>query len=195
MYLIDGDAMKERVGDLYRDNQVELPYLAAVCEAVRMEAEVPAIPRDWIRDRMLFGDPYTSKCCWKVLKEWDEEKRAAWREQGLCKDCGGPLEDERFRTCRLCRKIHRVLMRERRDRMMSEGRCVRCGKVKENPKLLNCAKCSLLRDEQWRKRAGARKAAGLCVRCGKPAADKPKGGKYVECAECREKYAMARGGI
>ena len=37
---------------------------------------VDAIPVDWLRERMLNGEPKESKAAWRVLKEWNARKEA-----------------------------------------------------------------------------------------------------------------------
>jgi len=45
------------------------------------------------------------QACNAALAEWARERREARRKQGLCPDCGGPLEPDGFRQCWFCRTV------------------------------------------------------------------------------------------
>lgn len=52
---------------------VDYSTVLDVLEWIADAPTIPAIPMDWLRDRMLEGDPEESKAAWRVKKMWDKE--------------------------------------------------------------------------------------------------------------------------
>ncbi len=44
----------------------------------------------------------------KTGAQYMAERRAAWKEKGLCVVCGDPKEDPDYKCCRGCREIRRL---------------------------------------------------------------------------------------
>lgn len=73
-YLIDAQALRDKVDGYYKRNNVNLSYQLIVYEATgpQMSPRVDAVPVEWLRTLMLEGEPEVSKAAWRVLKAWQE---------------------------------------------------------------------------------------------------------------------------
>lgn len=124
------------------------------------------------------------------------EKR---KSQGLCIDCGGPLDRDGVR-CVKCRKIKSQKEKERRDWYSSHGICPRCCKNDIMGDETICPECTAsesnntlknrnrekynLYQKKWQKaNYQLRKEKGICTRCGKRKAMDG----YFTCRICRAK--------
>ena len=70
MRLIDADALnrelQQRVGSPTEDKLYEVNL--SIIEAPTIDA----IPVEWLREAMLFGEPEESKAAWRVMKLWEK---------------------------------------------------------------------------------------------------------------------------
>ena len=108
----------------------------------------------------------------------DRRRRRAWREAGLCTNCGhNPPEDGRS-VCEPCREAGREAARARYAARRAAGLCTRCARPAFGGSS-RCGRCAALEAERTppgrqraasRKRYARRRARGMCVDCGVPSA-------------------------
>lgn len=79
--LIDGDAMKARVRELYARGKVDIDYLKIVVEAVSMEPEVEQKRGKWIYHDYPWRE--CSECQWA---------HSAMRRYRYCPNCGAKMD-------------------------------------------------------------------------------------------------------
>ena len=108
----------------------------------------------------------------KSNRDYAARKRAAWKKQGLCIDCGG-TPSKGFVKCDTCRDKSKVLYRRR----IRQGVCTTCRNPTEDGKVV-CQACRMKEKERYTKRKGA----GLCHKCSAPARE-----GSVLCDICAEK--------
>lgn len=74
MRLIDADALnkmlQERVGSPTDDKLYEVNL--CIIDAPTIDA----VPVDWLRELMLYGEPEDSKAAWRVMREWERGQEA-----------------------------------------------------------------------------------------------------------------------
>ena len=125
--------------------------------------------------------------CREVNRQSHVRTRAYRKANGLCKNCGKPLDDLKHVTCGACRAMERKKYKkggseeykrwyyEKRE----QGRCVSCGGWAV-PGRSRCEKCAKLGNEstmrsdpgheKFKLMRQERVKNGLCIDCGKPAA-------------------------
>lgn len=123
------------------------------------------------------GKPYGGRVpelCRRADRAWDRRRRQAWRDAGLCSNCGrNPPEDGRS-VCEPCREARRAIARRRYAARRAARVCVRCAE----PAVGGSSRCSrhaALEAERVsterkraadRKRYSRRRAQGRCTDCG-----------------------------
>ena len=127
------------------------------------------------------GKPYRGRdpdLCRHADRAWDRRRRRAWRDAGLCTNCGrNPPEDGRS-VCEPCREARRAIDRRRYAARRATGACVRCSEPAVGGSS-RCARHAALEAERVsperkkaadRKRYARRRAQGRCTDCGVHAA-------------------------
>lgn len=128
------------------------------------------------------------------------------KEQGLCTNCGQPL-DRDGSLCQSCREKKTQYGNETRHFLQSIGLCPRCGKEEIYGDEKMCQFCKIkmteynriyiasrrkhtmqVHNDYARKRYAEHSAKGICTRCGKRKADKG----FKQCGICREKQKEQR---
>lgn len=115
------------------------------------------------------------ECLAKQAKS-ERIKRRAWKENDLCRNCGGPLTDE-WKICGPCREYRKA----RTERWRETGACALCGNPTRGHRQ-QCDECNAKRSAYARKRSRMLGAKGLCKRCGKV----PHEPGFSECKPCRD---------
>ena len=127
------------------------------------------------------GKPYAGRdpdLCRRADRARDRRRRRAWRDAGLCSNCGrNPPEDGRS-VCEPCREAKRAVDRRRYAARRAAGVCVRCSEPAAGGSS-RCARHAALEAERVsperkraadRKRYSRRRAQGRCTDCGVHAA-------------------------
>ena len=127
------------------------------------------------------GKPYGGRdpdLCRRADRARDRRRRRAWRDAGLCSNCGrNPPEDGRS-VCEPCREAKRAVDRRRYAARRAAGVCVRCSEPAVDGSS-RCARHAALEAERVsperkraadRKRYSRRRAQGRCTDCGVHAA-------------------------
>ena len=127
------------------------------------------------------GKPYAGRdpdLCRRADRARDRRRRRAWRDAGLCSNCGrNPPEDGRS-VCEPCREAKRAVDRRRYAARRAAGACVRCSEPAIGGSS-RCARHATLEAERVsperkravdRKRYARRRAQGRCTDCGVHAA-------------------------
>ncbi len=127
------------------------------------------------------GKPYRGRdpdLCRRADRARDRRRRRAWRDAGLCSNCGrNPPEDGRC-VCEPCREAKRAVDRRRYAARRAAGVCVRCSQPAAGGSS-RCARHAALEAERVsperkravdRKRYARRRAQGRCTDCGVHAA-------------------------
>ena len=99
------------------------------------------------------------------LREQGKNRRAAWKEQGLCSCCGGKREDLKYKMCIDCRMRYK-LARHKRERENgtakkprgADGRCWQCNRAPAMKGKRLCAECytkkiKIIDESGWKKGA------------------------------------------
>ena len=132
-------------------------------------------------------EPGKKRCakCAELRNRQQRELTQTYKAAGNCSRCGGPLDDDRHKTCAKCREYaakFREMSKARLKAMYHErkdaGMCVRCGLTWAEPGKTCCQKCldkgkieKKRYDPNGDKRRALRefrKANGLCIDCGRP---------------------------
>ena len=121
------------------------------------------------------------------------------RDNGLCQDCGKPL-DRKGARCIKCNQKLKEYLHKREEDLIGRGVCVSCGKVKAQAGKKLCEMCAAKHSEttmrnrkkeqynkhhaeyarrKWKERI----ANGICPECGKRKVDYG----FKSCGICREK--------
>ena len=135
------------------------------------------------------GKPYGGRdpdLCRRADRARDRRRRQAWRDAGLCTNCGrNPPEDGRS-VCEPCREARRAVDRRRYAARRAAGACVRCSEPAADGSS-RCARHAALEAERVsperkravdRKRYARRRARGRCTDCGVHAA------RTARCPAC-----------
>ncbi len=114
-----------------------------------------------------------SDLCRRADRARDRRRRRAWRDAGLCSNCGrNPPEDGRS-VCEPCREARRAIDRRRYAARRAAGACVRCSEPAVDGSS-RCARHAALEAERVsperkkavdRKRYARRRAQRKCVDC------------------------------
>ncbi len=124
--------------------------------------------------------------CRRADRARDRRQRRAWRDAGLCSNCGrNPSEDGRS-VCEPCREARRAIDRRRYAARRAAGACVRCAEPAVDGSS-RCARHAALEAERVsperkravdRKRYARRRAQRKCVDCSIPVAG------TARCPDC-----------
>lgn len=132
----------------------------------------------------------------REIKRRTHERRIA---EGLCTQCGKPLDDRAHKTCEACRQrnyakrsdLDREANKARYEAYLEKGICPGCGQRWAEPGHTYCAGCLAKNRrsqkknpenaEKKRQMVRRRRENGLCVDCGRPAIP----GRQC-CARCRD---------
>jgi len=107
-------------------------------------------------------------------RAWDRRRRRAWRDAGLCSNCGRNPPEDGCSVCEPCREARRAVDRRRYEVRRSAGLCVRCSEPAIGGSS-RCARHAALEAERVsperknatsRKRYVRRRAQRRCVDCG-----------------------------
>lgn len=133
--------------------------------------------------------------CAEQVRESNRRRRARWKAEGRCHQCGGELKDDGYVTCENCRgkrgKKKRLDAKARWQARKDAGMCAQCGKRWAEAGKTMCKPClKALKDRERRNdpdhakkyaRRQARIDAGKCIDCGRKVEPGNK-----RCNRCRE---------
>ncbi len=123
------------------------------------------------------GKPYGGRdpdLCRRADRARDRRRRRAWRDAGLCSNCGRNPPEDGHSVCEPCREARRAIDRRRYAARRALGVCVRCAEPAVGGSS-RCARHAALEAERVslerkravdRKRYARRRAQGRCTDCG-----------------------------
>lgn len=88
-------------------------------------------------------------------------RRKAWRDKGLCGDCGGDIWPATLKKCDTCSRRAAKAQKLIRDKRVAQGRCPRCGKNAPSPGRKYCHSCRATSNVSVRQR----RLRGVAARC------------------------------